>query len=98
MDILMLGKSNAGKTSYVSAMYDAMNGGVGGFTVRTERAADHQRLRRNAQQMRSGRFPEATSRRSVYPLQLWHDQDRVFDFVWRDYRGGALTEGSNSAQ
>jgi hypothetical protein len=94
----MLGKSNAGKTSYVSAMYDAMSTGVGGFTVRAERAADHQRLRQNARQMQLGTYPNASSRRSVYQLQLWHDADRVFDFVWRDYRGGALTEGSDSAQ
>jgi hypothetical protein len=98
MDILMLGRSNAGKTSYVSAMYEAMSAGVGGFIVRAERAADHQRLRRNAQQMRAGTFPDASSRRSIYQLQLWHGEARVLDFVWRDYRGGALTEGSSSAQ
>lgn len=98
MDILMLGKSNAGKTSYVSAMYEAMSSGVGGFMVLAERAADHQLLRRNAQQMRVGSFPDPSDRRSVYQLQLWHDQDRVLDFIWRDYRGGALTEGSESAQ
>jgi hypothetical protein len=98
VDILMLGKSNAGKTSYVSAMYETMSNGVAGFKVQAERPVDHQLLRRNARLMRLGTFPEPSSRRSVYQFQLWHGKDRVFDFVWRDYRGGALTEGSASAQ
>ena len=63
-----------------------------------ERPVEHQLLRRNARLMRLGTFPEASNRRSVYQFQLWHGEDRVFDFVWRDYRGGALTEGSGSAQ
>jgi len=98
MDILMLGQSNAGKTSYVSAMYATMTNGVSGFTVRAERSADHQRLCRNAERMRGGVYPPATDQRSVYNLQLWHAGDRVFDFMWRDYRGGALVESSESPQ
>ena len=98
VDILMLGKSNAGKTSYVSSMYETMSNGVAGFKVQAERPVEHQLLRRNARLMRLGTFPEASNRRSVYQFQLWHGEDRVFDFVWRDYRGGALTEGSGSAQ
>ena len=101
----MLGKSDAGKTSYVSAMYAAMSNGVGDFAVRAERAADHQRLRRNAQQMQRGSYPDPTNRRSVYQLQLWHEQDRVFDFVWReatrcaaDPRGRTRPRPSNCAR
>src|SRR5262249_39845090 len=29
---------------------------------------------------------------------LWHSGNRVVDFVWRDYRGGAIIESSDSPQ
>lgn len=94
----MLGQSSAGKTSYVSAMYEAMNEGAGGFTVRAERPADHQRLARTARALRQGTYPAASDRRSTYQLGLRHSGVPIFDFVWKDYRGGALTETSDSPQ
>ncbi|NEA30708.1 GTPase domain-containing protein [Streptomyces sp. SID13031] len=97
MKILMLGVSNAGKTSYVSSMYGAMSRGHGPFTLRAERPADHLWLLNNAARIQQGVYPLASDRRSSYNLQLWHSGQRFFDFVWRDYRGGALTELSTTS-
>lgn len=98
MDIVMMGQSQAGKTSYISAMYHEMSTGAGDFNIRADRTADHQRLRQLAERMRYGRYPDATDRRNVYNLQLWHSANRVVDFVRRDYRGGAIVESSDSPQ
>jgi len=94
----MIGLSNVGKTTFVSTMYAALNDGYSEFTIRSGRPADHIRLRNSAEQIRRGIFPLPTDRRSIYPLQLWHVANRVFDFNWRDYRGGALVESSTSPQ
>lgn len=94
----MIGLSNVGKTTFVSTMYAAMNDGYSEFMIRSARPADHSRLRDSAEQIRKGVFPPPTDRRSIYSLQLWHMANRVFDFNWRDYRGGALVEASNSPQ
>jgi len=98
MDIVMLGHSQAGKTSYMAAMYDTMVAGVGGFTVKAERPEDHRALIRNARRLQAGTFPAASDRRTIYQLGLLHEGSPVLDFVWRDYRGGALTEKSDSPQ
>jgi len=98
MDIVMIGHSGAGKTSYMAAMYEAMSSGVSGFSVRAERQADHTALVKDARLLQKGKFPPASSQRKVYRLQLWFSGQRVFDFVWHDYRGGALTETSSSRQ
>jgi MftR C-terminal domain len=41
MKIVMLGHSNAGKTTYMSLMYEAMQEGVGGFVVSADSQEDH---------------------------------------------------------
>ena len=98
VDIVMIGHSKAGKTSYIAAMYEAMTDGPAGFAVRAMRPEDHQALIRRARHLREGTYPVGTDRRNAYELRLTHDGADVFDFVWRDYRGEALMESSTSAQ
>jgi hypothetical protein len=98
MDIVMLGHSKAGKTSFMAAMYESVTHGVGGFSLSAERPEEHRVLLRNARQLRNGHYPPWSDHRSVYRLNLVHDDVPVMAFSWRDYRGGALTEGSRSLQ
>ncbi len=98
MDIVMLGHSRAGKTSFMTAMYESVTHGVGGFSVRAERPEDHRVLLRNAKRLRNGQYPLMGDRRTVYRLNLLYDHAPVLAFSWRDYRGGALTENSGSPQ
>jgi hypothetical protein len=97
MDIAMLGISNAGKTSYVTAMYGAMSKDSGPFTVLAQRQADHQWLTRNAMALARGQYPPPSDHRSAYSFTLHYNRAPFLDFVWRDYRGGALTELSHES-
>lgn len=97
LDIAMLGISNAGKTSYVAAMYGEMSKSSGPFSVQAKRTADHQSLARNASRLLSGTYPAPSDRRKSYDFTLFYERSPLVDFVWRDYRGGALTELSDES-
>ncbi len=99
MKIVMLGHTSAGKTTYVSLMYDTMRAGVEGFTLRTADPYHHRALSDAADAIRRGRYPDVSHQRASYDLVLQHKGTDVFPFTWRDYRGGALREkGADSAQ
>jgi hypothetical protein len=98
MKIVMLGHSNAGKTTYVSLMYQIMSGGVEGFFVSAERPEDHDRLLAAARLINHRRYPELSDHRHEYRLRLRHNASPLIAFTWRDYRGGALLDRSNSPQ
>ncbi|WFE29289.1 hypothetical protein O7623_08905 [Solwaraspora sp. WMMD791] len=98
MEIVMLGHSAAGKTTYVSLMYALMHTGYGGFSLRAADQGDHQSLIGAAEWILAGRYPPASDQRAVFELVLRHDGADVFPFSWRDYRGGTLSERSDSPQ
>ncbi|MFF4835969.1 hypothetical protein [Streptomyces sp. NPDC001315] len=99
MDIVMLGHSAAGKTTYVSLMYAVMREGIEGLSLRAEDPYAHRTLMSAAEAVLKGRYPHASDQRAVFELVLQHDGRDVFPFRWRDYRGGALNERvSNSHQ
>jgi hypothetical protein len=79
-------------------MYSLMKEGIGGFSVRAENSADDARLDRAARAIRVGQYPAPTDQRSVFDLVLRRDGVDVFAFTWRDYRGGALAEKTDSPQ
>ncbi|MFE6905677.1 TRAFAC clade GTPase domain-containing protein [Streptomyces erythrochromogenes] len=92
MDIVMLGHSAAGKTTYVSLMYAAMRDGIQGFSLRTDDVLVHGALTSAAEAVLRGRYPDVSSRRQVFEFVLQYQGRDVLPFRWRDYRGGALTE------
>ncbi|MEV6976044.1 hypothetical protein [Kitasatospora sp. NPDC093806] len=92
MDIVMLGHSAAGKTSYLSLMYAAMCDGVEGMTLRTADNDVHRSLQADARAILRGRYPRASDRPRSYDFVLCHNGGDVFPFRWKDHRGGALTE------
>ncbi|GAA1235891.1 hypothetical protein GCM10009665_27660 [Kitasatospora nipponensis] len=99
MNIVMLGHSAAGKTSYLSLMYAAMCDGVEGLTLGTADPAAHRSLVNGAGAILRGSYPRASDRRQAYEFVLRHQGADVFPFRWTDHRGGALTElRSASAQ
>jgi hypothetical protein len=99
MDIVMLGHSAAGKTTYISLMYAAMNRGIGGFSVHANQYGHHASLINAADAIvRQRRYPDPSDQRSVFDFVLRHHGEDVFPFRWRDYRGGALRERSTSPQ
>ncbi|WP_173041406.1 TRAFAC clade GTPase domain-containing protein [Phytohabitans flavus] len=98
MDIVMLGHSAAGKTTYVSLMYAIMNAGVEEFALRAVDDDHHASLVRAATDVVNGLYPRPSDHRDVFELVLRYRDTDIFPFTWRDYRGGTLREHSNSAQ
>jgi hypothetical protein len=98
MRIVMLGHSNAGKTTYMAAMYQLMNGSNGyeGFRIVADDSARHAELLNNAKAIANDRYPPPTSRHAEYDFTLSFQGRTVSAFTWNDYRGGALMERSSS--
>lgn len=98
MDVVMLGHSDVGKTTYISSMYQAMQRGQRGFTLRAARDSDHRRLTSQAGEITHGRYPPGSDRAAEYPMKLRHAGQDIFSVTWHDHRGGALNERSASHQ
>lgn len=94
----MLGHSNAGKTTYIAAMYGLMRSGYRGFRVRATDEAQDRDLAASARAIRSGRYPPPSSRRDEHSFELTYQGRRIADFTWTDYRGGALGERASDAE
>ncbi|MEU3193178.1 hypothetical protein ABZ686_21650 [Streptomyces sp. NPDC006992] len=97
MNVVMLGGSGAGKTTYVSLMYRILADGIGGFSCRAADTADHRRLLSSGDEVLAGVYPSATSFREVHDLVLRHQGQDVFPFRWSDYRGSALVQRSDDS-
>jgi hypothetical protein len=98
VNIVMLGHSGAGKTTYVSLMYAEMHAGVAGFQVRAGDDDHHRQLMTDAKAIRAGTYPAATHRRARYDLALSYHGSEVMPFSWRDHRGGAASGRTSDAQ
>jgi GTPase SAR1 family protein len=98
MRIVMIGHSNAGKTTYMAMMYRLMNEGYRGFRIVADDGARHAELLGNAQAIvHSELYPPPTSRHSEYDFTLYFEGREICAFTWNDYRGGAIMERSTSA-
>jgi hypothetical protein len=106
LQVVMLGHSGVGKTTYMASVYAAMNNGwfggqrhFDGIGMRAVDPAVHDRLKFLDHQLLNGEFPAGTDVRSEYKFALTFKSGGLFsfkraicDFVWSDYRGGALAE------
>jgi hypothetical protein len=98
VDVVLLGPSNVGKSTYLSSMYHAMQGSRRGFTLSATQERDHAHLMGQAEQILAGRYPPGTNHRITYETVLRHQGQEVMTISWRDHRGGALQERSSSAE
>jgi hypothetical protein len=98
VDVVMLGHSDVGKTTYISSMYQAMQRGARGFTLQAALDRDHRKLTFDADEILRGRFPAASDRAAQYPMMLRHAGRDIFPVTWHDHRGGALRENTWSRQ
>lgn len=92
MNVVVLGNSKSGKTTYIASMYGMLQTPVNGFTLRATDESEHERLRELAATISTGDYPEMTSIRSSYEFELCHDDESFFEFNWVDYRGHDLME------
>ena len=96
MNIVMLGHSGVGKTTYMASMYGRLQKPIKGFRLKAQDTGSHEYLLQLAADIRKGIYPMATDQRASYRFQLEYEGESVLPFTWVDYRGGALRETQNS--
>ncbi len=90
MNILMVGHSGAGKTSFMAGMYKYLGEDKGGFGISAKNPTQKAHLQRMAQGLQKGVYPAGTDVQNRYEFAftvLGHD---LVPFNWIDYRGGIL--------
>lgn len=94
MNILMVGHSRAGKTSYMAGLYKQFGDETDGFGLWMSDSNKRANLVRLAQGIERGYYPNGTDIASEYQFYLQFDNELLIPFNWYDYRGGALSESS----
>lgn len=96
LNVMMVGFSGTGKTSYMGAMYEIFNRrGYNGFRIRAIDNAHHKALSSIGRQLSKGIYPDNTDIRDVYKFDLFYNDENILRFNWTDYRGGVLGERGN---
>jgi energy-coupling factor transporter ATP-binding protein EcfA2 len=98
MKVVMIGHTGVGKTTYMAALYGAMQHSLRGFRLRAKDADDHRRLLNLAHAIDEGHYPASTDQRSEYLFSLRHNDDEVIQFKWSDYRGQAIRESGKTSE
>lgn len=97
LNVMMVGFSGTGKTSYMGAMYRIFNqSGYNGFRISAVDNDNHRALLSMGRRLLEGVYPEGTDIRDVYEFELFHNNEDLLRFNWMDYRGGVLNERGNS--
>ncbi len=94
MNILMVGHSRAGKTSYMAGLYKQFGDEPEGFGLWMSDSNKRDNLIRLADGIMRGYYPNGTDIASQYLFYLQYDNELLIPFNWYDYRGGALSESS----
>ena len=104
--IMMLGSSNSGKTSFMVAAYHLFNGiGLNGVSIDACDKDIHNFFMRSWESLKRGTYPSNTGgsiKNLSYNFHVKYQGDTIFDETqessfglltcsWLDYRGGALT-------
>ena len=97
MNVMMIGFSGTGKTSYMGAMYGQWNNeSSDSFSVRAKSDSQHLNLLSLSNKLKRGRYPTGTDMLDRYDFTLAYKGCSILDFSWIDYRGGVLSERGSS--
>lgn len=91
MKVLMIGHSGAGKTSFMAGMYKRLGEERSGYGMHTTNEEQHMQLKRLADRLSRGIYPEGTDVQSSYLFNFTRNGKPIMPIEWVDYRGGALT-------
>ena len=90
MDILMVGHSGAGKTSFMAGMYKYLGESAEGYGISAKKVNQKTQLKRMADSLVSGHYPAGTDVQSKYEFAFTVHGSDLIPFNWIDYRGGIL--------
>ena len=98
MNILMIGHSRSGKTSYMAGLYKQYGDKKDGIGIWTSNSSKRAKLATIANNISKGIYPSGTDISSEYNFWLQINDKLIIPFNWYDYRGGALTENSKNSK
>ena len=90
MNILMVGHSRSGKTSFMAGMYKYLGESKEGYGIRAKNSTQKKNLERMAAGLSQNRYPAGTDVQQKYNFALTVDGEDIIPFNWIDYRGGIL--------
>ncbi|MGM9853080.1 MAG: hypothetical protein ACI30N_03825 [Muribaculaceae bacterium] len=90
MNILMVGHSGSGKTSFMAGMYKYLGEEKNGYGISAKKPSQKTQLQRMAQGLEHGRYPAGTDVQSRYEFAFTVHGEELMPFNWIDYRGGIL--------
>lgn len=90
MNILMVGHSRSGKTSFMAGMYKYLGESKEGYGIRAKNSTQKKNLERMAAGLSQNRYPVGTDVQQKYNFALTVDGEDIIPFNWIDYRGGIL--------
>lgn len=94
----ILGETSSGKTCYLLGMYYKMRSGVGGYTISIDEISKGDKLVTQFNNLKNSelgekRFPETTTEKTNFNLELQYNLNTIKNFNWVDYPGGFLVPG-----
>ncbi len=96
INVMMIGFSGAGKTSYMIALYNRFcSEQVAGFQLRAVDDDEHECFIDLGTDLDMGFYPASTDIHSSYNFNLFYKEEEVLEFNWSDYRGGVLGDKSH---
>jgi len=90
MNILMVGHSGAGKTSFMAGMYKYLGESTDGYGISAKKENQKRQLKRMADGLVAGRYPAGTDVQNKYEFAFTVHGSELIPFNWIDYRGGIL--------
>lgn len=93
MKVMMLGASEAGKTTFMAAMYSLMSERKV-WHIDAWNTGEGERLKELASNIKNGQYPARTDTKQEYTFDFRCESDHLFPFTWFDFRGGAIFQST----
>ena len=90
MNILMVGHSGSGKTSFMAGLYKYVGEDNEGYGISSKNDVQKKQLSRMATDLTRGRYPSGTDVQQKYEFAFTVAGHELMPFNWIDYRGGIL--------
>lgn len=91
MNILMVGHSRSGKTSFMAGMYEYLGEDTEGYGISAKQENQMVHLQKMGEELSKGKYPDGTDVQSHYEFAFTVRGRELIPFNWIDYRGGILS-------